>query len=221
LWCSEVTDAAWIIHRATLTSYPEQVGQLYMEAGESSDPARIAELCQSVYDIVRSRALVHAPVADQINALNNDPSDEVRYEIAKSGGADVQSAALDVPTAWVGLAKNESLHPAVMRRLTDAILDRLDDTPEDSPAHRALFDLCERSDLTLPLAEKISAAIDGDKYLDGTWITASVLAIRRTLHDILDDSAVTTGEPRPRLHLASEPAERPSWWRRFLTDHTR
>ncbi|MGH3566423.1 MAG: hypothetical protein ACRDRH_10390 [Pseudonocardia sp.] len=218
LWCREVTEAAWIIHRAVLTSYPQQVGQLYSEANESTNPSRRAELGLSVYDTVRAQALVRMPVADQIAALREDPSSEVRYAVAKSGGYEVQMAALEVPTAWDGLANNEDLEPSVLERLTNVVLARLDHPDDDSLAHRALFDLCERNDLTRPLAEKISAAIDGDREYDGSWIAASVLAIRRALSSI---DATTSGieHDRPRLRPAPELTKRPSWWRRFLDDH--
>jgi transcriptional regulator with XRE-family HTH domain len=217
MWCRDVTEAAWIIHQATLTSYPRQVGHLYLEANETTSAARITELSQSVYDIVRARALVREPVPFQIKALHDDPSEEVRYEIAKAGNRDVQLAALEVPAAWVGLAKNDSLQPPIMTRLADAILDRLDDADDDSPAVRALFDLCERSDLTIELAERISAAIDRDGWKsDSSWITSSILAIRSTLADIRDEHSGDTPRPRPSLRIVTEPTERPSWWRRFL-----
>ena len=154
LWCTEVTAAAWVIHRATLTSYPSQIGQLIWEANESTDPARISELGQSVYEAVRAKALVRVPVRDQIAALQSDPSAEVVHEIAEEGGPAVQAAALDVPRAWVGLASNKTLEPDLLERLVNEILDRLDDEADDSPTHRALFEVCERDDLPHPLAEK-------------------------------------------------------------------
>lgn len=217
LWCRDVTDAAWVIHRATLTSYPQQVGQLYLEADEAADPARIAELCQSVYAMVRARALRQAPPAEQIAALRDDPSPDVRYEIAKTAGHEVQRAAVGIPGAWTGLAKNPDLAPEVMRQLVSTVLAGLE-SEDGSPAQQTMFHLCERADLPRALAEKISRHIDREDAPDSSWITASVLAVQDRLDDVESEfgNSGSTRRSRPRLHPVDSGNERPGWWRRFL-----
>ncbi|EME65861.1 hypothetical protein H074_00040, partial [Amycolatopsis decaplanina DSM 44594] len=187
-WCRDVTDAAWVLHRAAMTSYPQQVGELYAEAGETTDPDRIRELCGSVYAIVRARAYPRASAADQVNALVSDPStEEVHYRIGKAAGLEVQEIAVKFRTAWPGLAANPDLDHDVAARLLDAVLDRLDD-PQATLAGRALLTLAERPDLPRPLLQRISDTIDVDRdqrpEIDGGWVVAALLAIRTTLDDL-------------------------------------
>jgi transcriptional regulator with XRE-family HTH domain len=216
-WCRDVTDAAWILHRAAMTSYPEQVGQLYGEAVETTDPKRLRELCGSVYDIVRSRAFPRAGVQEQITALQSDPSEEVHYTVAKNGGADVQRAALEVPTAWPGLSLNTDLAPAVAEQLLGTVLDALTGR-HATLAGKTLHNLSERADLPRPLLERISSTIDRDDYpdIDGGWVTAAVLGIRSTLHELDHQADDTTGEHRPGLQLVTDEPAPTAWWRRFL-----
>lgn len=95
---------------------PQQVGQLFLEAGDIQDSARLRELCASLYPVVRGRALLRAAVDDQTTALRTDPSDEVRYTLGKGGGPQVQRAALGVPASWPGLARNPGPRPSGSRR---------------------------------------------------------------------------------------------------------
>ncbi|UJW36903.1 helix-turn-helix domain-containing protein (plasmid) [Saccharothrix sp. AJ9571] len=216
-WCRDVTDAAWILHRAAMTSYPEQVGQLYAEAIETTDPQRLRELCGSVYDIVRSRAFPRATVEEQITALRSDPSDEVHYTIAKNGGADIQHAALKIPTAWPGLSLNTGLTPAVAEQLLDTVLDALTGR-HAAPAGKTLHNLSERADLPRPLLERISSTIDRDVYpdIEGGWVTAAVIGIRNTLDELDHQPSDTTPEHRPSLHAVADQPAPTAWWRRFF-----
>ncbi|MBE1580452.1 helix-turn-helix domain-containing protein [Amycolatopsis roodepoortensis] len=223
-WCQDVTDAAWVLHRAAMTSYPQQVGELYAEAGETTDPARIRELCGSVYAIVRARAYTRASAEDQINALVSDPStEEVHYKIGKAAGLEVQETAVKFRTAWPGLAVNPDLDPEVAARLLDAVLDRLGD-PRATLAGRALLNLAERHDLPRPLLQRISDTIDVDRdqrpEIDGGWVVASVLAIRSTLHDLDhpdDEEEDNDVASRPALRVVTDEEAQPGpWWHRFL-----
>ncbi|MGW5703889.1 hypothetical protein [Amycolatopsis japonica] len=199
-----------------MTSYPQQVGELYAEAGETTDPARIRELCGSVYAIVRGRAYTRASAEDQINALLSDPStEEVHYKIGKAAGLEVQETAVRFPTAWPGLAVNPDL---------DAVLARLGD-PRATLAGRALFNLAERPDLPRPLLQRISDTIDVDRdrrpEIEGGWVTAALLAIRSTLHDLDhsedEDEHVDDVVSRPPLRVVTDDETQPSpWWNRFL-----
>ena len=193
-WCRDVTDAAWIIHRAAMTSYPSQVGELYAEAGSTTDPKRLPELCGSVYDIVRSRAIPRATVDLQLAALRKDPSSEVHSMVAERGGAAVQELALTVVTSWPGLSRNEHL-----------------DGPHDHEAGFALMNLAERPDLPRPLLERIRTTLETDH--EGGWATSAWLAVRSTLANldgvVDDDDEPDTDQPALRLvHNADQPT---SW----------
>ena len=219
-WCRDVTEAAWTLHRAAMTSYPQQVGELWEEAGETTDPKRLRELCGSVYDIVRGRAYPRASVEDQIAALRTDPSgEEVQYAIAKAGGPEVQRAAVAVPTSWPGLSRNPDLAPDIAELLTDAMLDARD-KPHAQLAGRGLFTLAERTDLPRPLLERISNAVDrpGQPDADDVWTSAVVLAVRSTLADLdagqADDEDGPSGA-RPHLRVVADD-EPIAWWRRLL-----
>lgn len=218
-WCRDVTEAAWVLHRAAMTSYPQQVGDLWAEAGETTDPARLRELCASVYDIVRGRAYPRASAEDQIAALSTDPSEEVHYTLAKAAGPEVQRAAVAVPTAWPGLSANPDLDPGTADQLLDAVLDALD-KPHARLAGRALLHLAERTDLPRPLLERISDAVDRPDRpdIDGGWVSAAVLAVRGTLDDLDTGNADGDDDPRdgrPHLRVVSDD-EPIAWWRRFV-----
>lgn len=221
-WSRDLTDAAWVLHRAAMTSYPQQVGQLYAEAGETEDPARLRELCGSVYATVRAVAYQRADVDEQIAALRTDPSDEVHYGIAKAGGPEVQCAAVAVPTAWIGLANNRALDPDVAEQLLTTVVDELlGDHGRD--AGFALHTLADRSDLPRPLLERLRAAIDGHPENEGGWVNSSILAVGRTLRGLDQEDARRAaddarGEPRPALRVVTdEDAQPTAWWRRFLS----
>lgn len=219
-WCRDVTEAAWTLHRAAMTSYPQQVGELWEEAGETTDPKRLRELCGSVYDIVRGRAYPRASAEDQIAALRTDPSgEEVHYAIAKAAASpDVQRAAVDVPTAWPGLAGNPGLGHAIAGQLLDAMLDAR--STHADLAGRGVFTLAERADLPRPLLERISAAVDRPDQLDAddVWTSAVALAVRSTLDDLdagqADDEDDQSGT-RPHLRVVADD-EPIAWWRRLL-----
>lgn len=219
-WCRDVTDAAWTLHRATMTSYPRQVGQLYMEAGDSDNPERIAELCHSVYEEVRARAFMHAPVTDQLHALKQDPSEEVLYTVASEGDHTVQELAATLPRAWNGLARNTALRPEMANQLVTNVLAELRGA-QAHHAERALLDLTERTDLPRPLLEHISTEIDTPEIVhdDATpgAVISAVFNIRSTLQhlDQADEKADHTAQQRrEQFRLVTEPP-RPSWWRRF------
>jgi transcriptional regulator with XRE-family HTH domain len=224
-WCRDVTDAAWIIHRAAMTSYPEQVGALYAEANETDNPQRLKELCASVYDIVRSRAFIRATAAEQINALRTDPSSEVHYTVAKNASPEVQTVAAEHPGSWVGLAANQKLTPQIADTLVTTVLTDLThpDHHRARCAGRALFELAERTDLPRPLLDRISDTIDRTDYpdVDGDRIIHSVLAIRRTLHtlDGLDESAEQEAHTRrAAFRVVDDDTIKTPWWRRFLSN---
>lgn len=212
-WCRDVTDAAWVIHRAAMTSYPSQVGELYAEAGSTTDPKRLPELCDSVYDIVRSRAIPRASVDLQLAALRKDPSSEVHSMVAERGGPAVQKLALTVVTSWPGLSRNEHLDPAIADQLFTDLLPHLDG-PRDHEAGFALMNLAERPDLPRPLLERIRTTLETDH--EGGWATSAWIAVRGTLANLdgVDDDEPDTDQPALRLvHNADQPT---SWWRRFL-----
>lgn len=220
-WCRDVTDAAWILHRAAMTSYPQQVGQLYMEANDGDDPARIAELCSSVYDAIRARAFVHAPAADQLQALQHDPAQMVVDSIATHGGTDVQELAVTLPRAWPGLARNAALAPETAEHLVERVLAELTG-PHTAFAGSALLDLSDRPDLPRPLLERINSTIDtpdvvNNDETDGA-VFSSILNIRGTLHklDRVDEQTDHSAQARrEQFHLVTKDS-RPAWWRRFL-----
>ncbi|RLK54109.1 helix-turn-helix domain-containing protein [Actinokineospora cianjurensis] len=218
-WCRDVTDAAWVLHRAAMTSYPTQVGEFLHEAQQTTDPARVLELCASVYPGVRARAYARAPFEVQVAALSDDPSAEVHYAIAKAADGRLQREVLSSPTAWSGLAINPRLDSRVAEQLVDAVLGALTG-PYESEAGRALFSLAENVELPEPLLRRISAAIDHDdrdEDASGGNISA-VLAIRRTLHTLDAAKSANADESGASGEQASEVADRKadseSWWRR-------
>lgn len=214
-WCQDVTEAAWVIHRAALSSYPEQVGRSYQEALETDDPKRLAELAENAYDIVRVAALARCGPAAQIRALQADPSVEVVYQVAEAGGADVQWAALRHPRAWPGLASNPELTADVADQLLQLVLPAARNGEQAEAAGNALNKLAGRRNFGRPWLERISQQID---RLMGTEMTSLwVISAGRKVRDALAEQEQTAGAneavltPRPV-------AQSPSRWRRFFTD---
>ncbi|WP_190824806.1 helix-turn-helix transcriptional regulator [Saccharopolyspora pogona] len=221
-WCRDVTDAAWILHRAVMTSYPQQVGQLYVEAGETDNPERIAELRHSVYEEIRGRAFAHSPADEQIRALREDPSDNVLYEVASVGEQPVQEVAVTIPRAWPGLARNPELDPAIADQFVTSVLAELRG-PNKRHASSALLDLTDRPDLPRPLLERIKDAIDRGA-VDGdddyrAEVLSSVLNVRGTLSQLDAESEKAeqaASARRERLHVVEhQQDDKPAWWRRF------
>lgn len=223
-WCRDVTDAAWILHRAVMTSYPKQIGQLYMEAGDTDNPDRILELCGSVYAEVRARALNHASIEQQIHALRHDPAADVVYDVAaESTNQHVQETAATIQRAWPGLARNTHLRPTVADRLVTSVLTDFDAANDDHT--NALLTLADRPDLPRPLLERISETIDTpDRADDAPGVLLSIVFnVRDSLRqldqdDQHDEEAEQAAQAqRARLHIVDSTDDRPSWWRRFLS----
>ncbi|MFI6030837.1 helix-turn-helix domain-containing protein [Amycolatopsis magusensis] len=225
-WCRDITTAAWTLHRAAMTSYPRQIGELVKEAIDTTDLHRRQELCGSVYAVVRSEAYRRASVEQQIAALRTDPSSDVHLVVAKTGNAEVQAVALEISTAWEGLSLNPAIDAGLAEQLVDKVLAGLTGGHAVHAAH-ALIKLAERPDLPRHLLDRISTAIDREDRPEvaGGWVTSALLAIRRTLRSLDAD----TKAPRNRAGSPSSPADarcplrlvtdedtHSTWWRRLL-----
>lgn len=221
LWCRDLVEAAWTIHRATITSYPKQVGELVAEATTTKDPERLAELGMSVYDVVRGPALARASADVQISALREDPSSEVHYEIAKTAPIEVQRVAADLPQAWIGLCTNTQLAHDIATPLLDTLIAALPG-PHGDTAGQAILELAERPDMPRPLLEHIAELVKDptDDPTQDRWLTTIWQYIGDTLksHDELDQARARDAQARrAKLHLveAQDPT-RHAWWSRFL-----
>lgn len=139
--------------------------------------------------------------------------------VAKNGEADVQSAALEVPTAWPGLSLNTGLTAANAEHLLDTVLDALTGN-HATHAGKVLHNLSERADLPRPLLERISSTIDRDDHpdIEGGWVTAAVIGIRGTLDD-LDNQPDDDTRPGhgPELRLVTDESAPTAWWQRFFS----
>lgn len=219
-WCRDVADAAWVIHRATMTSYPRQVGELYTEAGRTDNPDRVAELCSSVYEEVRGRAFVHSPVEEQLRALREDPSDNVLEDVAAAAPEPVQEVAVTIPRAWPGLARNSELLPSIAEQLVAKALTELRGD-DQTYAAEALADLADRPDVPRRALEQIKDSLDRAEVIhDDAYghVVHVVLNVRGTLHDLDEEAKHAEHEAQARrqsLRVVGSQQSKPAWWRRF------